>query len=85
MPETRIDIPRRSLLLGAASLASLAAAGCCTIPTPQVPGLCANGTSNYLSGAEALKAWSAPERYFDAHTHFFNAAPAFSPSPWPTP
>ena len=74
MRASGINKGRRTLLLGSASLASLAATGCCTVPTPLIPGLCADGTSNYLSGAEAAKAWSKPERYFDAHSHFFNAA-----------
>jgi predicted TIM-barrel fold metal-dependent hydrolase len=65
---------RRSLLLGGASFASLTAAGCCTVPAPQVTGLCSSGTTTYLSGAEAQAAWARPERYFDAHAHFFNAA-----------
>lgn len=74
MRKASIDTKRRKLLLGGASLASLAAAGCCTAPTSEIPRLCADRTSRYLSGAEALNAWSKPERYFDAHSHFFNAA-----------
>lgn len=71
MRENSIDMGRRSLLLGSASLA---ATGCCTVPAPRVSGLCLGGTSNYLTGIEAQNAWAKPERYFDAHAHFFNAA-----------
>lgn len=70
MLENNVDMGRRSLLLSGASLA----AGCCTVPAPQVSGLCLAGTSNFLSGIEAQNAWAKPERYFDAHAHFFNAA-----------
>lgn len=74
MRDSSVDTKRRGLLLGGATLATMAAAGCCTVPSPQIAGLCSSGSGNYLAGAEALKAWSKPERYFDAHSHFFNAA-----------
>lgn len=69
-----LDDARRSFILGGVSLASLAASGCCTVPTPQLSGLCSSATGTYLSGPEAQAAWARPERYFDAHAHFFNAA-----------
>ena len=74
MLENAIDSNRRALLLGGASLLSLAASGCRTVPPPQIGGVCIDGTSDYLSGVEARNAWSGPARYFDVHTHFFNAA-----------
>ena len=55
-----IDSRRRSLLLGSASLASLAGTGCCTVPRPEIPGLCHTGTSTYLSGIETQAVWASP-------------------------
>ena len=49
-------------------------AGCCTVPTPSVSGLCIDSPTPFLAGPEVLKAWAGKERYFDAHTHFFNAS-----------
>jgi hypothetical protein len=69
-----VDAGRRRLFLGGASLASLSAAGCSTVPSPQIPGLCLSGSSLFLGGAEVQAAWGGKERYFDAHTHFFNAS-----------
>ena len=75
MSQTKdFDNRRRRLLLGGASLASLSAAGCSTVPSPQIPGLCHSGSSLFLGGAEVQQAWAGEERYFDAHTHFFNAS-----------
>lgn len=72
--QTHMDEGRRRLLLGGASMASLCAVGCTTVPAPQIPGLCSSGSSHYLGGAEVQSAWAGEGRYFDAHTHFFNAS-----------
>lgn len=68
------DPQRRSLVLGGAAMAGLGAAGCSTLlPTPQITGLCSAKPQPFLAGPEVVAAWGRPERYFDAHTHFFNA------------
>lgn len=70
---TAVNTTRRALVLGGPVLAGLSAAGCCTIPpTPQISGACAH-TNAFLAGPEVRDAWSKKERFFDAHTHFFNA------------
>jgi predicted TIM-barrel fold metal-dependent hydrolase len=35
--------------------------------------MCGPGFRQFLIGAEVQSAWSGHDRYFDAHTHFFNA------------
>ncbi len=74
MPKTYIDRTRRSLIFGGATLGGMAAAGCCSIPlSPQISGGCSPLPFPFLAGPEVLAAWAKPERFFDAHTHFFNA------------
>jgi hypothetical protein len=61
------------MVFGGSILAGLSAAGCCTLPpTPQISGACARKNA-FLAGPEVRDAWSQKERFFDAHTHFFNA------------
>ena len=69
-----IDRQRRTLVLGGAALAGAAMSGCCTVPAPQLPAGCAPDVAPFLGGPEVAAAWRRSERYFDAHTHFFNAA-----------
>lgn len=74
MRETALDPTRRALVFGGAGLAGLSAAGCCALPqTPMIAGTCDPRILPFLAGPEVLAAWAKPERYFDAHTHFFNA------------
>ena len=73
MPNHFVDAQRRALMLGGASLAGLSAAGCCTIPAPQITAGCNPRPTPFLAGPEVQAAWRGAERYFDAHTHFFNA------------
>ncbi len=75
MPRTPFDPRRRALMLGGASLAGLSAAGCCTVPPPfpQIAAGCHPRPAPFLAGPEVRAAWRGRERYFDAHTHFFNA------------
>ena len=55
-------------------MAGLGASGCSSLlPTPQITGLCPAKPAPFLAGPEVVAAWDKPERYFDAHTHFFNA------------
>lgn len=69
-----ISATRRSLVLGGAAIAGLGAAGCSSIPPkPQIAGMCVTKHEPFLAGPEVIAAWARPERYFDAHTHFFNA------------
>ncbi len=68
------DAYRRTLLLGGAAATGLASAGCCLPPVrPEISTSCAANPSPFLAGPEVRAAWSKPHRYFDAHTHFFNA------------
>lgn len=69
-----IDINRRGFVLGGATFAALSAAGCCTVPSQQISGGCNPMPSPFLAGPEVMAAWAKSVRYFDAHTHFFNAA-----------
>ena len=75
MQSSAFDRRRRSLMLGGASLAGLSAAGCCTVPPPppQIVAGCNPRPTPFLAGPEVQAAWRGSERYFDAHTHFFNA------------
>lgn len=73
MPHHPIDGQRRALMLGGASLAALSAAGCCTVPLPQIVAGCPARPTPFLAGPEVQAAWRGTTRYFDAHTHFFNA------------
>ncbi len=74
MSEPNSLISRRSLVFGGASLAGLTATGCCTaLPVQRITAACSNRPTPFLAGAEVKKAWSGAPRYFDAHTHFFNA------------
>lgn len=73
MSASTVNTTRRALVLGGPVFAGLSAAGCCTLPpTPQISGACARKNA-FLAGPEVQAAWSRPERFFDAHTHFFNA------------
>lgn len=69
-----IDPTRRALWLGAAVGAALSALGCSTASKPQIPGACGKLPQPFLAGAEVTQAWAGQARWFDAHTHFFNAA-----------
>lgn len=69
-----VDGRRRALLLGAAGAAAVGGMGC-TAPgkRPEIEGLC-GPLQPFLAGPEVLRAWDRhPRRFFDAHTHFFNA------------
>lgn len=62
------------MVFGGAAVVGLGAAGCCSVPpTPQIPGACGARPTPFLAGPEVVAAWAKPQRYFDAHTHFFNA------------
>lgn len=68
MPDNRMT-SRRKVLLGGVAVSGLAALeGCCGVPKPP-----SQPTEPFLAGPEVLGAWKKPQRYFDAHTHFFNA------------
>ena len=74
MFELKYGLSRRSFILSGASLAGMAAAGCCTVPsTHKISGSCSPQSTPFLAGPEVLKAWAGRDRFFDAHTHFFNA------------
>lgn len=61
---------RRAFLLGSAAAGlSVPLFGCSTT----IKTSCAGNTASVLAGTEVQAAWAKPERYFDAHTHFFNA------------
>lgn len=61
---------RRAFLLGSAAAGlSVPLFGCSTT----IKTSCAANTATVLAGKEVQEAWAKPERYFDAHTHFFNA------------
>lgn len=73
MAASTVNSTRRALVLGGPVMAGLSAAGCCTIPpTPQISGACSRKNA-FLAGPEVQAAWTKKERFFDAHTHFFNA------------
>lgn len=73
MAASTVNSTRRALVLGGPVLAGLSAAGCCTIPpTPQISGACSR-KNTFLASPEVQAAWAKKERFFDAHTHFFNA------------
>lgn len=65
---------RRTVLLGGGA-AAMSIAGCAVAPTREVRDgdVCAPGGRAFLATEEVRGAWAKPERYFDAHTHFFNA------------
>ena len=65
---------RRRFLVGGAALAGSALSGCCIVPTQTIAGICSPSPRPFLAGPEVERAWAGPQRYFDAHTHFFNAA-----------
>lgn len=70
----KFNSSRRALVLGGATATGLAAVGCCAVPPlPKIAGACSPQPSPFLAGPEVQAAWARPERYFDAHTHFFNA------------
>lgn len=70
----KFNSSRRALVLGGAAATGLAAVGCCAVPTPpKLTGACSPRPSPFLAGPEVEAAWARHERYFDAHTHFFNA------------
>lgn len=61
---------RRNFLVGGAAVGlSVPLFGCSTT----IKASCASATPTVLAGADVQAAWARPERYFDAHTHFFNA------------
>lgn len=69
-----IDASRRTLLLGSVAISGLGATGCCLAPVkPTIVASCSTNNSSFLAGPEVRAAWAKPQRYFDAHTHFFNA------------
>lgn len=73
MANLNVDATRRALVLGGPLFAGLAATGCCTLPSPpQISGPCARQFP-FLAGPEVVSTWAQPQRFFDAHTHFFNA------------
>ncbi len=71
---TSFDSDRRRFLAGGAALAGSAMSGCCSFPTQTIAGVCSPSPAPFLAGPEVVRAWAGPQRYFDAHTHFFNAA-----------
>lgn len=73
MLNNAFDRSRRKLVLGAASIAGLSTAGCCTLPPSQIAAGCTPRPEPFLAGPEVQAAWRDSARYFDAHTHFFNA------------
>lgn len=74
MSKIAFDSSRRAIVFGCATVATLTAAGGCSIvPKPKIAEACNPRPSPFLAGPEVLAAWAKPERYFDAHTHFFNA------------
>ncbi len=68
------ELDRRRFLFGGAALAGSAVAGCCVVPPQTLAGICPTQPEPFLAGPEVRRAWAGSERYFDAHTHFFNAA-----------
>lgn len=55
-------------------MSGLGATGCCLAPVkPTIVAGCSTSNPPFLAGPEVRAAWAKPQRYFDAHTHFFNA------------
>lgn len=74
MAKFHFDETRRRVILGSGALTALSVAGCSSVSKPSISGACSPFPSPFLAGPEVLAAWARPERYFDAHAHFFNGS-----------